>query len=95
MISEQQISIIINTLKPFKPSKIGIFGSYARGENTDESDIDILYSFNSIYSLFDLIGLQNELQNKLSKEIDLVEFNSIHPKLKDRILTDAKIVYEE
>jgi predicted nucleotidyltransferase len=95
MISEQQINIIFNTLKPFKPSKIGIFGSYARGENTDDSDIDILYSFDSIYSLFDLIGLQNELQDKLRKEIDLVEFNSIHPKLKDRILTDAKIVYEE
>jgi predicted nucleotidyltransferase len=62
MISEQQINIIINTLKPFKPSKI--------------------------------VGLQMELQDKLQKEVDLVEFTAIHPRLKARILNDAKIVYE-
>ena len=94
MLSEKQINIIINTLKPFKPSKIGIFGSYSRGENAEESDIDILYSFESKYSLFDLAGLQIELQDKLHKEVDLVEFTAIHPRLKERILNDAKIVYE-
>ena len=94
MISEKQIDIIINTLKPFRPSKIGIFGSYSRGENTHDSDIDILYSFNSKYNLFDLVGLQIELQEKLQKEVDLVEFTAIHPKLQNRILNEAKIVYE-
>ena len=94
MISEKQINIIINTLKPFKPTKIGIFGSYSRGENTENSDIDILYSFNSKYNLFDLVGLQIELQEKLQKEVDLVEFTAIHPKLQTRILNEAKIVYE-
>ncbi len=94
MLSEQQINIIINTLKPFKPNKIGIFGSYSRDENTAESDIDILYSFDSKYNLFDLVGLQLELQEKLLKEVDLVEFTAIHPKLKARILNDVKIVYE-
>ena len=94
MISEQQINIIIKTLKPFKPSKIGIFGSYSRDENTMESDIDILYSFDAKYSLFDLVGLQMELQDKLQKGVDLVEFTAIHPRLKSQILKDAKIVYE-
>ena len=94
MISEQQINIIINTLKPFKPTRIGIFGSCSRDENTKESDIDILYSFDSKYSLFDLVGLQMELQDKLQKEVDLVEFTAIHPRLKSKILNDAKIVYE-
>ncbi|MGC4128117.1 MAG: nucleotidyltransferase family protein [Bergeyella sp.] len=95
MLNQQQIDIIINTLKPFNPIKIGIFGSFARGENTDESDIDILYQFDSRYSLFDLAGLQIELQEKLNKEVDLVEFTAIHPLLKDRILSDSKIVYEQ
>ncbi len=94
MISEQQINIIINTLKPFKPTKIGVFGSYSRDENTEDSDIDILYSFDSKYSLFDLAGLKIELQEKLHKEVDLVEFTAIHPRLKEQILNDAKIVYE-
>ena len=94
MLSQQQINIIIATLKPFNPTKIGVFGSYSRGENTENSDIDILYSFNSKYNLFDLIGLQLELQEKLQKVVDLVEFTAIHPRLQTRILNDAKIVYE-
>lgn len=94
MISAKQINIIINTLKPFKPTKIGIFGSYSRGENTESSDIDILYSFNSKYNLFDLAGLQLDLEEKLQKEVDLVEFTAIHPRLQTQILKDAKIVYE-
>jgi predicted nucleotidyltransferase len=95
MLNQQQINIIINTLKPFNPKKIGIFGSFARGENTENSDVDILYQFTSKYSLFDLAGLQIELQKKLDKSIDLVEFTAIHPLLKDRILNDLKIVYEQ
>lgn len=94
MISEMQIDIIINTLKPFNPTKIGIFGSYSRGENNSESDIDILYSFDSKYNLFDLVGLQLELEEKLQIEVDLVEFTAIHPRLEARILHDTKIVYE-
>lgn len=45
MITDIQKNIIINTLLPYKPTKIGIFGSYARGENTTTSDIDILYDY--------------------------------------------------
>lgn len=53
-----------------------------------------MYSFDSKYSLFDLAGLQIELQEKLYKEVDLVEFTAIHPRLKEQILNDAKIVYQ-
>ncbi len=95
MLSQSQINIIINTLKPYNPTKIGIFGSYSRGENTPESDIDILYSFNSRYSLFDLVGLQNELKSLLKQEVDLVEYSAIHPFLKERILTESKVIYEQ
>jgi len=93
MISEQQINIIINTLKPFKPSKIGIFGSYARGENTDDSDIDILYSFDEAIGLFKLIEIKNELEHKLKKQVDLVSEKYAHPTLHPKILEDLKVIY--
>lgn len=93
MLSQNQIDIIIQTMLPFKPTKIGVFGSYARNEATENSDIDILYSFDSKYSLFDLVGLQVQLEKILKKEVDLVEFTAIHPKLKQHILSDLKIVY--
>jgi len=93
MLTQNQIDIIIKAMKPFNPTKIGVFGSVARNEATVSSDIDILYSFNSKYSLFDLAGLQIELMELLKKNVDLVEFTAIHPRLRDRILTDAKIFY--
>jgi predicted nucleotidyltransferase len=94
MISEQQINIIINTLKPFKPSKIGIFGSYSRGENTEESDIDILYSFEEAIGLFKLIRIKDDLEQKLNKKVDLVSEKYTHPKLKPLIMKDLKVIYE-
>jgi len=93
MISEQQINIIINTLKPFKPSKIGIFGSYSRDENTENSDIDILYSFEEAIGLFKLIGIKDDLEQKLNKKVDLVSEKYAHPKLKPLILKDLKVIY--
>ena len=95
VLTQQEINIIIKTLKPFNPKKIGIFGSYSRGENTENSDVDILYLFNSKYSLFDLAGLQLELEELLKKEVDLVEYTAIHPLLRDSILKEVKIVYEQ
>lgn len=93
MLSQQQINIIVDKMKSFKPTKIGIFGSAARGEDTPNSDIDILYDFDTKYSLFDLGGLLVELEEALGKKVDLVSFSAIHPLLRDRILSEAKIVY--
>ena len=93
MLSEQQINIIIDAMKLYNPTKIGIFGSVAHGENTMESDIDILYEFDSKYSLFDLGGLSIMLEKALGQAVDLVEMNHIHPFLKDRVLSDVKMIY--
>lgn len=94
MISEKQINIIINTLKPLKPSKIGIFGSYARDENNDNSDIDILYSFEEAVGLFKLIGIKVDLEERLNKKIDLVSEKYANLNLKPAILRDLKVIYE-
>lgn len=94
MITQQEIDTIIDTFKPYHPTKIGIFGSYACGDNHEKSDIDILYAFDSRYSLFDLVDLQLKLRDKLNKQVDLVEFTVIHPKLKEQSLNVAKIIYE-
>ena len=80
-------------MKPLNPTKIGIFGSVAHGENTSESDIDILYDFQDTIGLFKLVRLQNELEKKLNKKVDLVSEKYTHPKLKPQILNDLKIIY--
>lgn len=95
MLSEEQKNIIIKAMMPFKPLRIGVFGSFARNEDNEKSDIDLLYDFNSTYSLFDLSGLKIELQNLLNRNVDLVEFTAIHPSLKKSIIKDSVIFYGE
>lgn len=94
MITDIQKNIIINTLLPYKPTKIGIFGSYARGENTTTSDIDILYDYKEKISLLEHIKIINILKEKLALEIDLVTERALNPLLKTQILNDLEIIYE-
>ena len=68
--------------------KAGLFGSFARGESTKSSDIDILVKFKGTKSLLDLAGLEIELEKKLNKKVDLLTYDSIHPLLKKRILSE-------
>lgn len=93
MLTQKEIDTIIETMLPYKPVRIGIFGSYARNEETPDSDVDILYEFGIPYSLFDLGGMKLDLEEKLNKEVDLVEYNSVHRLLEKRIFNDAKLVY--
>ncbi|MCK5299964.1 MAG: nucleotidyltransferase family protein [Candidatus Aenigmarchaeota archaeon] len=66
----------------------GIFGSFVRGEQKKNSDIDILVEFKGRKSLFDLAGLEIELEDLLGIKVDLLTYNSIHPLLKDRIIKE-------
>lgn len=93
MLKQNQIDIIIDTLKPYHPTKIGIFGSMARGEATLNSDIDILYNLRETIGLFKLIGLKQTLEEKLNLKVDLVSEKYVDPKLKPHILNDLKLIY--
>jgi predicted nucleotidyltransferase len=94
MISELQKNIIINTIMPFHPVQIGIFGSTARGENTENSDIDILYQLKDTVGLFNLVRIKDSLEEKLNRKVDLVSEKHVHPKLKSYIMSDLKIIYK-
>ena len=93
MISELQKSIIINTIMPFHPVRIGIFGSVARGENTEDSDIDILYRLKDTVGLFNIVRMKDRLEEKLNKKVDLVSEKYLHPELKPYIMNDLIIIY--
>ena len=77
---------IIKILKKNKVVRAGIFGSYARGEEKQNSDIDILIEFNG--SLLDLVGIEMELKKILKVKVDLLTYGGISPYLKDRILNE-------
>jgi predicted nucleotidyltransferase len=93
MISEFQKDIIINTIMPFHPMRIGIFGSVARGENTENSDIDILYQLKNTVGMFNIVRIKNDLEEKLNRKVDLVSEKYLHPELKPHIMNDLIIIY--
>lgn len=65
-------NIILSHLKEYNPVTIGIFGSFARGENKKESDLDILVEFKESPSLLTLIKLENDLSEILGIKVDLI-----------------------
>jgi len=73
----------------FRAEIIGIFGSYVRGEQREESDIDILVRFKEGATIFDLAGLVNFLEEKLGTKVDIVSERAIRHKLKEEILKEV------
>jgi len=73
-------------LKQAGVTRSAIFGSYARGENNQDSDVDILIDVPRGTTLFDIVELQTQLENKLEKKVDLVTYRSINPQLRESIL---------
>jgi predicted nucleotidyltransferase len=73
-------NIILSHLKEYDPLKVGIFGSFARGENKKESDIDILVEFKVSPSLLTLIKLENDLSEILGIKVDLVTTGALKNK---------------
>jgi predicted nucleotidyltransferase len=71
---------ILSHLKGFNPIKVGIFGSFARGDNKKGSDIDILVEFKEAPSLLTLIKLENDLSEILGVKVDLVTTGALKNK---------------
>lgn len=86
---------IIEYLESYNPERIGIFGSFAREEDSENSDIDILVRFKETISLLDLARIHRELSNALGKKVDVVTEPALkNEKLKRYIYQDLQIIYE-
>ena len=69
---------------------VRVFGSVARGDATEESDIDLLVDAEAGRSMLDVIGLWLDLQELLGRKVDLVTEGGMSPHLRDRILNEAR-----
>ncbi|MDD5258547.1 MAG: nucleotidyltransferase family protein [bacterium] len=78
--------------RDYKVNKIGIFGSYIRGEAKSKSDLDILVEFAEPISLFKFMDLEDHLHNKLQVKIDLVSKKALRPYISKYILKEVKYI---
>ncbi len=79
---------ILPILGHYGVKKAGLFGSVVRGELREDSDIDILVEIEKDISLLDFVDLKLEIEEKLGRKVDLVEYSTIKPLLKDVILRE-------
>ena len=91
---------IINKLRGFFPAypveKAWIFGSYARGEETRKSDLDVLVRFdeNATITLIDYAKIMNNLSDLLHKKVDLVQEGTLYKFAQESVENDKILVYE-
>ncbi len=90
----EEIEGILRDQKPilkkmYKVKEIGIFGSFARGEQKDTSDLDLLIDFEEPIGLIQYVGLQNYLSDKIGEQVDLVTRSGLKPRISRHVLREV------
>ncbi|NUO80296.1 nucleotidyltransferase family protein [candidate division KSB1 bacterium] len=85
---------LIEICREHNVAQLGVFGSMARGEADEQSDIDLLMEFSKPTSLLGLIGLEQQLEHAFGRMIDLLTKAALSPYLRDRILQELRVIYE-
>jgi len=82
----------IPILKRYGVRRAAVFGSFARKQMRKSSDIDILVDIQKDISLLDFVGLKLEIEEALGKKVDLVEYNTIKPLIKERVIGEQLMI---
>lgn len=78
-------------LDAFGVARLSLFGSFARDEGREDSDVDLLVEFDRPVGLFEFVRLQRELGERLGRPVELVTPAALKPQLRDRILNEAVV----
>lgn len=95
-LTQMRIERCLKRLKPrlaqqYYVAHLGYFGSYARGEQKEDSDLDLLIHFAKPLG-WEFFDLQDLLEQELQIEVDLVSYHALKPQLKPYILKDIRYI---
>ena len=83
---------VLPILHRYGVTKAAVFGSAVRGQLRPESDIDILVRLGDDISLLGFVGLKLDLEQALGRRVDLVEYDTIKPRLREQILEEQEMI---
>jgi predicted nucleotidyltransferase len=89
IIAGGRAAVIREAAKRHGATRVRVFGSFARGDNRDGSDLDLLIELEPGRSLLDLIAIKQDLEDLLGVRVDVVTERSISPYLRDIVLKEA------
>lgn len=94
MTRAETIKAIKQYFSKYPIQQVGLVGSFARHEESEESDIDILVQFKETIDLFTSVTIIQDLSERLGRKVDLVTDKGLYPSLKETILKDLQIIAE-
>ncbi len=86
---------LLNACGKYGFAFLGVFGSYASGDNTPKSDLDLLVRFSKRKTLLDMVRIEREMSESMGIKIDLLTENSISPYLRDKIKNNMIVIYDD
>ena len=86
---EQYQELILPVLKRYFIKRAAIFGSFAKGNITANSDIDLLIEPEHNFTLFKMLQLEQEISQLINRKVDLVEYSALKPSIKNDVLRSA------
>ena len=86
---EQYQKLILPVLKRYFIKRAAIFGSFAKGTTTADSDLDLLIEPEKDFTIFKMIQLEDEISELLNRKVDLVEYSALKPSIKNEVMLSA------
>lgn len=83
---------ILPILQNYEVKRVALFGSCVRDKMNKDSDVDILVDIKADISLLDFVGLKQKIEEALGRKVDLVEYDTLKPLLKEKILKEQVIL---
>ena len=83
---------IAEALRKEGAKKIAVFGSYARGQDTPASDIDVLVEFAEPKGLFEIVRIERQLSAEIGIKVDLLTKNALSPFIREQVMHEMKVI---
>ena len=85
----------INAVSPsFDINKVYLFGSFARGQQTETSDVDLCLETGQKFSLLNAVNYSKEIKALTGRDVDVVTERSLYPHVRTAMLKDRTLLYE-